>query len=232
MKKPTPTQRKILESAAGVAEHRPSGRSEHGGWSGAYVVCRRNGWTDNHGAITDAGREAMGLPPLSKTAVPDGWTLVPIKPTLEMVKNAATDHEGESWLPHSLWASMLAAVPDINELAGEASAYTSEVHRAAAQAVSRARLDKSHQTTPSELCVVPAVTGGPANPSPSSDVAGIELAARFVEKRLHDYVSAHGVTDPDTGTVEYPGDGEEYVYELEEIIEGIRALAVTEADHG
>ena len=53
----------------------------------------------------------------------------------------------------------------INELAGEASAYTSEVHRAAAQAVSRARLDKSHQTTPSELCVVPAVAGGPANPS-------------------------------------------------------------------
>lgn len=54
---------------------------------------------------------------------------------------------------------------------------------------------------------------------------GIELAARFVEKRLHDYVSEHGSTDPDTGTVEYPGNGEEYVYELEEIIEGIRELA-------
>lgn len=54
---------------------------------------------------------------------------------------------------------------------------------------------------------------------------GIELTARFVEKRLHDYVSEHGSTDPETGTVEYPGNGEEYVYELEEIIEGIRELA-------
>lgn len=53
---------------------------------------------------------------------------------------------------------------------------------------------------------------------------GREDAARFVEQRLHDYVSEHGSTDPETGTVEYPGDGEEYVYELEEIVEGIRAL--------
>jgi hypothetical protein len=62
--------------------------------------------------------------------------------------------------------------------------------------------------------------------------AGIELAARFVEKRLHDYVSEHGSTDPDTGTVEYPSNGEEYVYELEEIIEGIRALATPIAANG
>lgn len=66
MKKPTATQRKILETAAGVANHRPSGRSEHGGWSGAHVVCRCNGWTDNRGQITDAGREAIGLPPLKR----------------------------------------------------------------------------------------------------------------------------------------------------------------------
>lgn len=64
----------------------------------------------------------------------------------------------------------------------------------------------------------------PAQNQPST-APGVELAARFVEKRLNDYCSEHGVTDPDTGTVEYPGDGEEYVYELEEIIEGIRALA-------
>lgn len=56
-------------------------------------------------------------------------------------------------------------------------------------------------------------------------VSGIELAARFVEKRRDDYVQEFGSTDPDTGTVEYPGNGEEYVGELEEIIEGIRALA-------
>lgn len=47
----------------------------------------------------------------------------------------------------------------------------------------------------------------------SAPVSGIERAARFVEKRLHDYVSEHGSTDPDTGTVEYPGSGEEYVFD-------------------
>lgn len=43
--------------------------------------------------------------------IPEGWQLVPVKPTMEMIKNAAGDHEGENWLPHSLWASMLAAAP-------------------------------------------------------------------------------------------------------------------------
>lgn len=66
------------------------------------------------------------------------------------------------------------------------------------------------------------------DPSPETNVTGIELAARFVEKRLNDYVQEHGSTDSDTGTVEFPGNGDEYVGELEEIIEGIRALATTE----
>lgn len=60
MKRPTPTQIKILEDAAGIRNHRPNGRSEHGGWSGALVVCRRNGWIDARGQITDAGRAALG----------------------------------------------------------------------------------------------------------------------------------------------------------------------------
>lgn len=66
-----------------------------------------------------------------------------------------------------------------------------------------------------------------AHPDSSSEAVmedGIELAARYVETRLNDYCAEHGFTDPDTGTVEYPGNGEEYVYELEDIIEGIRAL--------
>lgn len=62
------------------------------------------------------------------------------------------------------------------------------------------------------------------NPSPETHVSGIELAARFVEKRLKDYVDEFGSTDPETGTVEFPGNGDEYVGELEEIIGGIRAL--------
>lgn len=63
---------------------------------------------------------------------------------------------------------------------------------------------------------------------PQADAAepesGIELAARFVEKRLLDYDAEHGMTDPETGTREYPGDGDEYVSELQEIADGIRAI--------
>ncbi|OHV24931.1 hypothetical protein EOS93_25265 [Rhizobium sp. RMa-01] len=64
-KKPTPTQKKILENAAGIRTHYPKNRSESGGWSGANLVCRRNGWTDFSGNITNAGRAAIGLPPIS-----------------------------------------------------------------------------------------------------------------------------------------------------------------------
>ncbi|BAK66911.1 hypothetical protein SLG_22360 [Sphingobium sp. SYK-6] len=54
--------------------------------------------------------------------------------------------------------------------------------------------------------------------------AGIELAAKFVEKRRDEYVQEHGSYDPSTGVTEFPGNGDEYVDELEEIIEGIRAV--------
>ncbi|AAL49619.1 unknown [Sinorhizobium phage PBC5] len=60
---------------------------------------------------------------------------------------------------------------------------------------------------------------------PVSVPEGVELAARFVEKRLNDYVQEHGSYDHSTGVTEFPGNGDEYVYELEEIVEGIRALA-------
>ena len=60
-KKPTPTQRMILENAAGIADHRPFGRSQHGGWSGSYVACHRNGWlAGRSGEITTAGLRAIG----------------------------------------------------------------------------------------------------------------------------------------------------------------------------
>lgn len=71
-----------------------------------------------------------------------------------------------------------------------------------------------------------AVVAALTIPPPQTHMAGIELAARFVEKRLKDYVDEFGSTDPETGTVEFPGNGDEYVGELEEIIEGIRALAL------
>lgn len=52
-----------------------------------------------------------------------------------------------------------------------------------------------------------------------------ETAAKWVDNRCDDYVNEHGASDPETGTVEFPGDGEEYVGELMEIAEGIRGLA-------
>ena len=69
-------------------------------------------------------------------------------------------------------------------------------------------------------------------PAPTWWSAGIEAAAKWVEQHLNDYDSEHGSTDPETGTREYPGKGagEEYVYELHEIVEGIRALAAAEPD--
>lgn len=56
-----------------------------------------------------------------------------------------------------------------------------------------------------------------------------ESAARWVESRRDDYVNDHGSLDPETGTVGLPGNGEEYVCELDEIAEGLRALKPTES---
>lgn len=78
------------------------------------------------------------------------------------------------------------------------------------------------------LPAAPGVAPPPAAPqaeAPSQFARGIDAAARFVEKRLADYDAEHGSTDPDTGTREYPGTGDEYACELAEIAEAIRALA-------
>ncbi|GHC72961.1 hypothetical protein GCM10007320_09210 [Pseudorhodoferax aquiterrae] len=53
----------------------------------------------------------------------------------------------------------------------------------------------------------------------------MEAAARWVEARRDAYVNEHGSYDPDTGGTDFPGDGAEYVQELEEIAESLRALA-------
>lgn len=54
--------------------------------------------------------------------------------------------------------------------------------------------------------------------------AAYERAAQWVNKRAEDYDAEHGLTDPETGTREYPGNGDEYVFELHEIADGLRAL--------
>jgi len=61
---------------------------------------------------------------------------------------------------------------------------------------------------------------------------GLEEAAKFIDQRIADYVQEHGMTDPSTGTVEFPGWGDEYVDELENLAEGIRALSSQAAADG
>lgn len=62
-------------------------------------------------------------------------------------------------------------------------------------------------------------------------------AIKWIEKRAGEYLVQHSYIDPDTGAVEF-GTGRhaqakrEYVSELEEIIEGLRALARTHAADG
>ncbi len=53
---------------------------------------------------------------------------------------------------------------------------------------------------------------------------GIDDAAKWLDKRADDYDSEHGITDPDTGTREYPGDGLDYINELRENADSIREL--------
>ncbi|MCS3605283.1 hypothetical protein [Erwinia rhapontici] len=50
--------------------------------------------------------------PVSKGyTLPDGWKLVPIEPNWSMLNAAINFHEGEAFLPASLYKAMLAAAP-------------------------------------------------------------------------------------------------------------------------
>jgi hypothetical protein len=52
-------------------------------------------------------REALASPP-AQPAVPEGWKLVPIKPTMQMI-NALADTDPEH---ESVWDAVLAAAPE------------------------------------------------------------------------------------------------------------------------
>ena len=54
--------------------------------------------------------------------------------------------------------------------------------------------------------------------------AALEEAAKFLQKLADDYINDHGSYDHETGFVEYPESGREYVSGLEEQAEAIRAL--------
>lgn len=71
-----------------------------------------------------------------------------------------------------------------------------------------------------------------AQPEAQAVPEGLKKAISFVRKRLDDYVAEHGSYDGETGVTEFPGNGDEYVCELEEIIEGLEALAASPATGG
>ncbi|WPB58601.1 hypothetical protein [Xylophilus sp. GOD-11R] len=54
--------------------------------------------------------------------------------------------------------------------------------------------------------------------------AGVEAAAKWVDKRRNDYMDEHGSYDLETGGTGLSCAGQEYVGELEEIAEGLRSL--------
>lgn len=45
-----------------------------------------------------------------------GWKLVPVEPTKKMIVAARNHHEGEAYLPYSIYTSMLAAAPEVTEV--------------------------------------------------------------------------------------------------------------------
>lgn len=48
---------------------------------------------------------------LERIAGPEGWQMVPVEPTREMIDAARQHHEGEAYLLFSLYKATLAAAP-------------------------------------------------------------------------------------------------------------------------
>lgn len=56
---------------------------------------------------------------------------------------------------------------------------------------------------------------------------GLEQAAALIDAEVEAYIKDHGMYDGTTGHMEYPGNGEEWVADREELAEAIRALKGT-----
>ena len=62
---------------------------------------------DFHGLVSRIDAALSGN--LPSATVPEGLKLVPVEPTQEMIMAAASEHEGQFYLPVSLYKAMLAA---------------------------------------------------------------------------------------------------------------------------
>ncbi|MDN0105231.1 hypothetical protein [Yersinia bercovieri] len=62
--------------------------------------------------LRDCQKPIVATPQLNSPEIPEGWKLVPIELTAEMAQAAGEAHEGESYLPYSIYRAMLAAAPE------------------------------------------------------------------------------------------------------------------------
>ncbi|ENH6196757.1 TPA: hypothetical protein ACVHP3_004282 [Yersinia enterocolitica] len=82
-------------------------------WDGGntWIQCSRQAY-DRHEAAGKRVRVLYERPQLNSPEIPEGWKLVPIELTAEMAQAAKEAHEGESYLPYSIYRAMLAAAPE------------------------------------------------------------------------------------------------------------------------
>lgn len=76
-------------------------------------------------------------------------------------------------------------------------------------------------------CMAPKSVWNRITPRATADVErdkGLEAAAALIDRKVNAYDDDMGSTDQETGTREYPGDGGEWVNEMGELAEEIRAL--------
>lgn len=142
-------------------------------------------------------------------------------------RNPGTDYRCRQWFVNygrttlaALQAKQETAEDEVEKEQAEFYKRFAEIRRSIAQGARRSshrfRFDKPSQ---------------PEAQAPQESV-GLKRAIAFVRKRLDDYVAEHGSYDGETGVTEFPGNGDEYVCELEEIIEGLEALAASPATGG
>ncbi|WP_420994084.1 hypothetical protein ACKI2N_001820 [Cupriavidus sp. 30B13] len=208
--------------------------------------------------VTDKGRAALTIQGTVKQsapsagaqqAAPEGWQLVPVRPTDAMTW---AGQQARRWSANSItvvYQDMLAAAPapsaspaaltDSKTLAlaemvkamrwwgAQEDGIPAECGKAFDSAMLALGWSYSH---PQDLKVLAAP---PAAPQPSAKAltfaAGIEAAAKWVDKRREDHDSEFGAADPDTGAFEFRSvPHEEYSAELYEVAEGIRAILAAE----